>query len=198
MTYQLVLASSSPYRRQLLERLQLPFTTESPEIDETPGERESPAALAGRLATAKARTVAQRHPGERRLVIGSDQVAEIDGRVLGKPGDLETAVTQLTAAAGRTLTFHTGLCVHDCSIAAATTVVEPFRVRLRQLSEARIRAYLQREPAIDAAGSFYSEGLGITLFEAFEGRDPTSLIGLPLMALTDQLIEHGMDPLAAT
>lgn len=195
MSYQLVLASTSPYRKQLLERLRLPFITLAPEVDETPRAGESAPALARRLAAAKASQVGQQFPGERRLVIGSDQAAELDGRILGKPGNQADAMAQLTAQAGRTLTFHTGLSLHACDRGQATTVVEPFRVRLRQLTETQIRNYLELEPAYDAAGSFYSEGLGIALFEAIEGRDPNSLVGLPLMALTELLAEHGVEVL---
>lgn len=197
MDMQLILASGSPYRRQLLERLGRPFATASPDIDETPLPGEAPEALAGRLAAAKAQRVADAHRGEAALVIGSDQVASLHGAPLGKPRDHAAAVAQLQAQSGQSLTFFTGLSLINCKTASQQTLVEPFEVRLRKLTREQIEAYLAREPALDAAGSFHSEGLGIVLFESFAGRDPNSLIGLPLMALTDLLRAQGMDPLGA-
>lgn len=183
----LLLASTSPHRRALLERLRIPFTIEAPAVDETQEPGETPAVLAARLAVMKARAVAGRHAGEALLVIGSDQVAELDGMAIGKPGDAETNIHQLQQASGRTLTFHTGLCVCAAGDARCEVVVETFRVRLRELDDSAIRHYVFTERPFDAAGGFYSEGLGIALFEHFEGRDPNTLVGLPLMALVDLL-----------
>lgn len=195
MPYQLVLASTSPFRKALLARLQLPFDTIAPDVDETPLPGEQAADLARRLAVAKARQVGQQFAGTPRLVIGSDQTVDLDGRILGKPGNQTQAIEQLVAQSGQTVTFHTGLSVYACDLADEMTTVECYRVRLRSLTTAQARTYLQKEPAFDAAGSFYSEGLGIALFEYFDGRDPNSLIGLPLMALVDMLSAHGVDVL---
>ncbi len=188
----LILASTSPYRRALLERLQQPFAVESPEVDETPLAGEMPSALAARLAEAKARAVASRHPDSTQLVIGSDQVADRDGTALGKPCDLGTAATQLASLSGRSLLLHTGLCVVDCQSGRSRTIVDSHEVRFRRLDEAAIHRYLQIEQPLDAAGSFYAEGFGIVLFECFHGRDPNSIVGLPLMALVDLLAEFGV------
>lgn len=184
----LILASTSIYRRELLSRLRLPFDTARPETDETPQPGEAPQALARRLARAKATDVAQRHPDA--WVIGSDQVAELDGRPLGKPGRHEAAVAQLAAMAGRAVHFHTGLCLaragHEAFEALDLTTV-----RFRSLSADEIERYLAAEQPYDCAGSFKSEGLGIGLFEAIENRDPTALIGLPLIAIARLLREAG-------
>lgn len=188
----LILASTSPYRRALLERLQLPFTTEAPEVDESPIAGETPPVLAVRLAEAKARAVANRHAGTRKLVIGSDQVADRDGEALGKPGDIDSAAAQLTSLSGRSLWLHTGLCVVDCLSGRSRRIVDSHEVRFRQLDRAAIDRYLKVEQPLDAAGSFYSEGFGIVLFESFNGRDPNSIVGLPLMALVDLLGEFGL------
>lgn len=186
----LVLASTSPYRRELLGRLGIPFETVSPHVDETaqPGER--PASLALRLSEAKADAVAARRP--QALVIGSDQTATIDGlRVIGKPVTHLGAVEQLRMASGRSLVFHTGLAL-VCSATGfrRATVVET-RVRFRRLDDASIEAYLSREPAYDCAGSAKVEALGIALLESVEGSDPTALVGLPLIALTGFLADAG-------
>ncbi len=188
----LILASGSPYRRALLQRLQLPFTWEDPDVDERPYAAESPIETAQRLACAKAQAVAERHAGEACLVIGSDQVADLDGRVLGKPGSLDAAAAQLRAAAGRTLLLHTGLCVVSAAAGDSASTVESFAVRLRSLDSAAIDRYLAVEQPLDAAGSFYAESYGIVLFESFDGRDPNALIGLPLMALVDLLATFGV------
>lgn len=195
-TATLLLASTSRHRRALLERLQLPFAVEAPDVDETPAPDETPAALAARLSTAKADAVARRHPGEALLVIGSDQVAELDGIALGKPGSVEANIRQLQRASGRAMTFHTGLCVHDARSGRSETIVETFRVVLRTLDADTIRHYVLTERPVDAAGGFYAEGLGIALFERFEGRDPNALVGLPLMALVDLLGHFGVSVLA--
>lgn len=190
----LVLASTSPYRRALLERLGLIFELDAPEVDESHRPGEAPQALVMRLAEAKARAVAARHPGA--LVIGSDQVACIDDDILGKPGNRERAVAQLTQASGRTVTFQTGLCLLDAASNRAQVVVEPFRVHFRTLTPPRIAAYIDREQPYNCAGSFKSEGLGIALFERLEGEDPNALIGLPLIRLITLLEAEGVDVLA--
>lgn len=177
----LVLGSTSPYRRELLARLRLPFTVDRPEVDETPRPGEEPAALARRLARAKAQAVAARHPGA--WVIGSDQVAELDGQPLGKPGDARTAAAQLRAASGRSLRFHTALALAQAGHGVGPEHLDLTQVRFRTLDEATIQRYLVAEPAFDCAGSFKCEGLGISLFEAIESQDPTALVGLPLIAL---------------
>ncbi len=181
----LILASTSPYRRELLKRLQLPFTCIPPEVDETPRPGEPPEDLARRLALAKARAVAREN--REALVIGSDQVASLDGQALGKPGTLARAKAQLLACSGRTVVFYTGLALVCEARDTALETVEAFRVHFRALDEAQVDRYLAREQPLDCAGSFKVEGLGITLFEALEGRDHTALEGLPLIALTDLL-----------
>lgn len=186
----LLLASSSPARRMLLERLGLPFTCQSPDIDESPRPGEDVTALVRRLSEAKARALAGRHPGH--LVIGSDQALSLDGDILGKPGNPERATAQLGRLAGREATFHTGLCLLNTTTGRCQLTVEAFTVRFRPLSPASIERYLQRDQPYGCAGSFKAEGLGITLFEGFEGRDPNSLIGLPLMALVDFLLAEGL------
>lgn len=187
---ELVLASTSPYRRQLLERLGLPFTTIAPDADETPRDAEHPAELAGRLASAKACAVVARAPNA--LIIGSDQVAECDGLALGKPGDHDRAVAQLTRASGRMVTFHTGLCLLDAASGRLQGEVVPFQVMFRELTRAEIERYVQREQPYDCAGGFKSEGLGIALFERLIGDDPNALIGLPLIRLCRMLAQEGI------
>ncbi|EXJ14397.1 Maf family protein [Imhoffiella purpurea] len=189
----LVLASTSRYRRALLEQLGLSFRTDSPEVDETPRPNEPPQVLVMRLAEAKARAVAERHPDA--LIIGSDQVACLDGDILGKPGTRDRAIAQLERASGRSVLFQTGLCLLDARSGRAQTLVEPFRVHFRSLSRARIEGYLDREQPYDCAGSFKSEGLGIALFERLEGEDPNALIGLPLIRLIPLLETSGIFPL---
>lgn len=193
MPPELVLASTSPFRRELLERLGLAFTTASPEVDESSSPGEDPEHLVLRLAEAKARAVAGAHPGA--LIIGSDQVACIDGRVLGKPGSRERAIAQLTQASGRRVTFYTGLCLLDAASAQAQSECVPFHVHFRDLSRGQIEAYVDREQPYGCAGSFKSEGLGIALFERLEGGDPSALIGLPLIRLVRMLEAAGLDPL---
>lgn len=184
----LVLASTSRYRRELLGRLGLPFTVDRPDVDESPRPGESPPDLARRLAEAKAREVARRHPGA--WVLGSDQVADRDGLPLGKPGDRETARRQLAAASGREVCFHTAFClVRD--EAPALAGLDLTRVRFRTLDDETILRYLDAEQPYDCAGSFKCEGLGISLFEAIENRDPTALVGLPLIAVAGALRRAG-------
>lgn len=185
----LVLASTSPTRRLLLERLGLPFTVVSPQTDETALPDETPEALVRRLSEAKARAVADRFPQD--LILGSDQVAELDGALLGKPGTHEAAAEQLRRASGRRVRFHTGLCLYNSVSGSCRVTVVPFAVEFRALGEAAIQSYLYREKPYDCAGSFRSEGLGIALFRRMEGEDPTALMGLPLIALTSMLELEG-------
>ncbi|TFF80811.1 septum formation inhibitor Maf [Aeromonas taiwanensis] len=190
MQMPLILASTSRYRKALLEKLGLPFQCASPEVDETPIPGESAEALVRRLARAKAMAIAERH--DHGLIIGSDQVCVCDGQILGKPGTVENAVAQLMRAQGKRVTFLTGLCVIDAASGHAEQMVEPFAVHFRSLDEAAIRRYVEAERPLDCAGSFKCEGMGIVLFEALEGRDPNALIGLPLIALIDLLGRHGL------
>lgn len=189
----LILASTSPYRRALLQRLRLPFTTAKPEVDETPFSNEQAVALVQRLAHAKAQAVAKEHPQS--WVIGSDQCAVLDHTIIGKPGDHAHAFAQLKAASGRCVSFHTGLCLMNQALGFVRTVEVPFSVHFRPLRDAEIEHYLHAEQPYDCAGSFKSEGLGVALFASMQGDDPTSLIGLPLIALCNLLREAGMDPL---
>ncbi|EGW53406.1 Maf family protein [Candidatus Endoriftia persephone] len=191
----LVLASTSPFRKELLSRLGLPFTTASPEVDESPLDGEAPDALVQRLALKKAQAVAGQFPNA--LIIGSDQVATIDERILGKPGDHERAVEQLSAAAGRRVTFYTGLCLLNSTSGDSQLICEPFHVHFRPLDAVAIDDYLKREQPYNCAGSFKSEGLGITLFEKLEGSDPNALIGLPLIRLVGMLEEEGVAVIGA-
>ena len=191
MPPRIVLASTSPYRRALLERLALPFEVLRPEVDETPAAGEDPAALVARLAAAKAKAAATHFADG--LAIGSDQVATFDGRILGKPGAHDAAVAQLRALSGRTVEFLTGVCVVDLARGAARADLAVTRVRFRTLTNASIEAYLAREPAYDCAGSFKSEGLGITLVDAVDDDDPTALVGLPLIRLCRLLRGFGVE-----
>ena len=186
----LILASTSPFRRELLARLALPFTAQAPDTDETRQPAESAPALVARLARAKAEAVAMREPNA--LLIGSDQAAVLDNDILGKPGDHANALAQLRRASGRTVSFHTGLCLLDSASGQCQVAVETFRVVFRTLSETQIEHYLRREQPYGCAGSFKSEGLGIALFERLEGDDPTGLIGLPLIRLTRMLEAAGV------
>lgn len=195
MKLPLILASSSRYRRVLLERLQLPFTCDSPAIDETPLPGETVQALTARLALAKAQAVAVRHPAA--WIIGSDQACVRDGDAMpiGKPGAFAAARQQLLACSGRHVEFHTALVLLNSQSGAALTSNDIYRVRFRQLSEREITHYLQREEPYDCAGSFKAEGLGITLFDGMEGNDFHSLIGLPMISLCRLLRQAGLDPL---
>ncbi len=175
----LILASTSAYRRELLLRLGLAFEVCSPGVDETPLPGERPADLAVRLALAKAQVVAQQHPGA--VVIGSDQVADLHGEALGKPGNHANAVNQLRRQSGESVVFQTAVAVVCLERQYAQCDLATVKVRFRSISEAEIEAYLRAEPAYDCAGSAKSEGLGISLLERIDSDDPTSLIGLPLM-----------------
>lgn len=186
----LVLASSSRYRQALLGKLGLPFTAASPDIDESPLPGETPRALVERLAAAKARALTTRFPHH--LIIGSDQVACLDERILGKPGTGAAACEQLRLASGRSVEFLTGLCLLDSASGVEHTLTEPFQVHFRTLTETQIARYVEREQPLDCAGSFKSEGLGIALFERLEGNDPNSLIGLPLISLISLLEQAGV------
>jgi len=190
----LLLASASRYRQQLLGRLGLPFTVDAPRLDERPVEDETPATMALRLACAKARTIAARHA--QGLVIGSDQVAELDGRILRKPGGRAANVRQLRDVAGQRVAFHTALCLINAASGGEQAAVVPFSVYFRHLSVAEIEAYVERERAYDCAGGFRAEGLGVALFERLEGDDPTALIGLPLIRLLSMLRAEGLDVLS--
>jgi len=183
----LILASTSVYRRELLERLGIPFTVISPEVDETPLPGESTLDLALRLAKAKAAAVAKDHPNA--WVIGSDQVADLCGAVIGKPGNFERAMAQLQLMRGSIVTFHTALCVMKGNI--ETTLSIPTEVTFRKSSDEILESYLLTEEPYDCAGSAKSEGMGITLLEAIKSDDPTALIGLPLIALTGLLRDAG-------
>jgi MAF protein len=191
----LVLASTSPFRKVLLERLGIPFRTAAADVDETQREGESPADLVVRLAEAKARAVAGDYPDA--LIIGSDQVAIIDDAVLGKPGSRERAIAQLQQTSGRTVLFYTGLCLLNAASGGLQLACEPFRVHFRDLTEEQIAGYIDREQPFNCAGSFKSEGLGIALFERLEGKDPNALIGLPLIRLIGMLQAEGLDVLTA-
>ncbi len=186
----IVLASTSRYRRELLDRLQIPFSAVSPGIEEAARAGEPPEAMATRLATAKALAVAKDHPDA--LIIGCDQVAVSDGKVLGKPGNHENAARQLRELSGRDAIFYTALCVHDARSGRTATRGVPYRVKFRILDDDTIGRYLEREQPYDCAGSAKSEGLGIALIERMDGEDPNALIGLPLIALVDLLGEHGV------
>ncbi len=184
-----MLASSSVHRRALLDRLLLPYSVRVPGVDEQLLPGESPDNYVRRLAHAKAAAVAD--ADERAVIIGSDQAAVLNERVLGKPGSHEEAARQLLDASGREVLFQTGLCVLDTRDGHVSIDVIPFKVRFRDLDPPTVERYLEREPAYDAAGSFHAEGLGITLFRAMEGEDPTALVGLPLICLSHRLRERG-------
>jgi septum formation protein len=182
-TIDLVLGSSSVYRREQLSRLTAHFRVVKPDVDETPRDGEVARTLAVRLATAKAEAVAVQCPGA--VVIGCDQVADLDGLPLGKPGTIDNAVRQLIACTGKTVVFHSALCVIDARTSrhAYYEAVDTTRVAFHELGETEIRRYVEREKPLDCAGAFKSEGLGIALFESIQSNDPTALVGLPMIAL---------------
>jgi len=187
----LILGSTSRYRRELLERLRIPFDVVSPDVEETPLAGEAPQALATRLALAKAKAVAALYPHA--VVIGSDQVADLHGEPLGKPGNHERAVRQLQRMRGQTVVFQTAVSVVCVDSQFEKTELAQIKVRFRDLSDAEIEAYLRAEEPYDCAGSAKSEGLGIALLDAIENDDPTALIGLPMIRTTRLLREAGID-----
>jgi MAF protein len=197
MSLPLLLASSSVYRKQLLEKLQLPFACASPDIDEAILQDESPENYVKRLAIEKAKALAAEYPNH--IIIGSDQCAVLKREeqqvILGKPHTIENAVKQLSQSSGQAVTFLTGLCVYNSSTQQQISLVEPFTVHFRDLTLPQIERYVEQEKPLDCAGSFKCEGLGIRLFTALEGRDPNSLIGLPLIALVDLLEQQGIQVL---
>jgi MAF protein len=188
-TQTLILASTSPFRKELLGRLNLPFETAAPDVDESRLDNEPAAKLVRRLSEAKARAIGATRSG---LIIGSDQVATHGDTILGKPGDHATATRQLRQLSGEHVTFLTGLCLLDSTTGEIQLDVVPFSVVFRELNDEQIDRYLQQDQPYNCAGSFKSEGLGITLFERMAGDDPTALIGLPLIRLTGMLARAGI------
>ncbi|WP_456416193.1 Maf family protein [Thiolapillus sp.] len=188
---ELVLGSTSPFRKALLEKLGLPFSSAAPDIDETPQPHESPRALVQRLAREKARAVAKQYP--RALIVGSDQVACLDEHILGKPGNRENAIAQLGAMSGKRICFHTGLCLYNSESGNTQLLCEDYLVHFRSLGSEQIERYVTAEKPFNCAGSFKSEGLGITLFRKLEGDDPNALIGLPLIRLVEMLAREGIE-----
>ena len=187
----IVLASSSRYRRELLQRLGLPFESWTPDVDETPLPAEPPRETAIRLARAKAQAGARKFP--KAWVIGSDQVADLDGRAIGKPGTFENARRQLRDVSGHSVLFHTALCVLNARMERRHERLVTTEVAFRRLSDTEIDRYLEREHALDCAGSAKSEGLGVSLLSRMHGDDPTALVGLPLIALAAMLRAEGFD-----
>jgi septum formation protein len=190
----LILGSTSRYRRQLLERLRLSFEVESPDVDESPLPGEAPATLAVRLALAKARAVSARHPHA--VVIGSDQVADLDGLAIGKPGTHERATAQLQQMRGRQVVFQTAVAVVRADTGFEQVLLAPVKVHFRELSDEEIEHYLRLEQPYDCAGSAKCETLGIALLKAIDSDDPTALVGLPLIRTCQMLRAAGIDPLA--
>lgn len=186
----LILGSTSPYRRELLQRLRIPFEVQRPEVDETPLPHETPVALAQRLALTKAQAVAQRFP--QAIVIGSDQVADLNGEPLGKPGNHANAVAQLQRMRGQSVVFQTAVSVVCLATGFAQTELAQVKVQFRHVSDAAIEAYLQAEQPYDCAGSAKSEGLGIALLEHIDNDDPTALVGLPLIRTCSLLEAAGV------
>ena len=191
-TQTLVLASSSPYRKELLSRLGLPFETHSPDIDESASKQETPQQLVQRLAVNKAKAVESTYPHA--LIIGSDQVAVLEGVIVGKPTDHHDAVKQLSDASGKQVNLYTGLCLYNARSGAVQHAVETYSVQFRKLTLDQIERYLERDKPYDCAGSLKSESLGIALLQSLEGNDPNTLIGLPLIRLTDMLLKEGVSP----
>ena len=189
----LILASTSPYRKALLERLQVDFACDSPDIDETALAGESVQDMVVRLAKFKAEAVAGKHPDA--LIIGSDQSAVLDGEILTKSGNFENAVKQLQKASGKRIVFQTGLCLLNTRTGHSQTACVPYTVVFKSLTQDKIEHYLKKEQPYNCAGSFKSEGLGIALFEKFEGEDPNALIGLPLIKLIEMLDNEGFSVL---
>jgi len=189
----IILASSSPYRQTILKKLQIPFTCVAPNINESAVSGESISAQVERLAKIKALAIAKTKTNVDSYVIGSDQLASFNGQVLGKPGDFDTAKQQLTRFSGQTVKFYTGLCLVHSAKNQLAQIVETFDVTFKTLTEDQISTYLRIEQPYDCAGSFKCEGLGIALFESLKGRDPNTLIGLPLIALMDLFNNMSVD-----
>lgn len=187
----LILGSTSPFRKELLKRFNLPFTVDKPEIDETPLENESPEDYVLRLSLEKAQAVAEKTSEKNALIISSDQCSVLNGAIRGKPGNHENAVKQLTESSGQRVSFLTGLCLYDTSDDSYQLDLVPFHVDFRELSPQEIESYLRAEEPYFCAGSFKSEGLGTTLFKRLQGDDPTALIGLPLIRLSEMLRNKG-------
>lgn len=196
MTKPLILASSSRYRREVLQKLHLPFSCISPEIDETPLDGESPEHTSLRLAEGKARKVAESQPDA--LIIGCDQVATVDGLQIGKPGNHENAVKQLTMLSGKEVIFHSALCLYDSHSQHMQATIVPYFVKFKALTPLQIETYLRLEQPYDCAGSAKSEGMGIALLDYMRGDDPNALIGLPVIALVNMLQQAGVDVLSAS
>ncbi|MCG7532123.1 Maf-like protein [Psychrobium sp. MM17-31] len=190
----LILASTSPFRQQILQKIHVDFECAKPNVDETPLANETATALVQRLALAKAKACEDQFNDH--LIIGGDQVAVVNGEIVGKPHNFENAFAQLKRASGQTITFYTGLCLYNSGTKTHQVVVEPFHVHFRQLTDEMITGYLETEQPYSCAGSFKSEGLGIALFERLEGKDPNTLIGLPLITLIDMLNKEGINLLA--
>lgn len=184
--YQLVLASTSPFRQQLLKKLDIPFITAQPNCDETPQTNELPEALVQRLAEQKARSCVVKTPS---LVVGSDQVCVIDGQIVGKPHTKQKAIEQLMSQSGKAITFYTGLALYNSETQKSQVTLDTFTVHFRQLNQEMVERYVEKEMPLNCAGSFKSEGLGIALFDKLEGDDPNTLVGLPLIKLI-QLLEN--------
>lgn len=184
--YQLVLASTSPFRQQLLNKLNIPFITAQPDCDETPLQNESPESLVQRLADQKARSCVVEKPS---LIVGSDQVCVIDGQIVGKPHSQQKAIEQLISQSGKAITFYTGLALYNSHTRQSQITLDTFTVHFRHLTRSMVERYVEKELPLNCAGSFKSEGLGIALFEKLEGDDPNSLIGLPLIQLI-KLLEN--------
>jgi len=193
MSASILLASTSPFRQALLHKLGLPFSTAAPDVDETPQPGETAEALVTRLAVAKAQVLAEQWPNH--WIIGSDQVCVLNGRITGKPHTPENARAQLRAASGNRITFYTGLALFHPASGTLMQCCEPFVVHFRPLTDDEIMGYIDKEQPLHCAGSFKSEGLGICLFDRLEGRDPNTLVGLPLIALTAMLKQAGISPL---
>lgn len=193
MTPSILLASTSPFRQALLRKLGLPFITAAPEVDESPQPGENAEALVTRLAVAKGQALAKAWPDH--WIIGSDQVCVLDGAIAGKPHTAENARAQLRVASGQAITFYTGLALFHPASGRLLQCCEPFVVHFRSLTDAEIAGYVEKEQPLQCAGSFKSEGLGICLFDRLEGRDPNTLVGLPLIALNGMLQQAGINPL---
>ena len=191
----LILGSTSPFRKELLQRLHIEFSCAAPDVDETPIAGESIEDMVMRLSELKAEAIAKqiKNTGEDALIIGSDQSAVLNGKPLTKPGNYENAVKQLTDASGQRIVFQTGLCLLNSRTGEKQTICEPYTVVFKTLSSQTIERYLKIEKPYNCAGSFKSEGLGIALFEKFEGEDPNSLIGLPLIKLITMLENEGLE-----